>query len=267
MEKITKIFLCGAGGRMGLRLLELIQSTPTLAITGALEREDSPWLGKEAVPDLNGKGSIPFECDYGRLKESDVLVDFSTPEGVAKNVLKAEEYLKPVVIGVTALGVEITQIIRFSSLTIPIICAPNLSFGVNLMYVIVQEMARILGGDYDLEVVESHHNRKKDAPSGTALKLYEVLCAARELDLKTAMRHGREGVVGPRTTQEIGIHAIRGGDTVGEHTVIFAGPGETLEITHRALSRDAFANGALKAAQWIVGKDPGLYSFSEVLGL
>ncbi|MDR1165268.1 MAG: 4-hydroxy-tetrahydrodipicolinate reductase [Deltaproteobacteria bacterium] len=268
MPEPIKILVNGAGGRMGQRLVQLVYENPALSLAGALERADSPHLGKDAgvaagigPVGVTIGGSFPFAA-----KDARVMVDFSSPEGVSASVPQAAQAGIAAVIGVTALGPEILAKIREAAAMIPILHAPNMSFGVNLLYRLVAEASRVLGPDYDAEIIEIHHNRKKDAPSGTALKLLEILADSRDLDPETAKRFGRSGTPGARTRGEIGVHAVRGGDAVGEHTVLFAGPGEVLEISHHAQSRDAFATGAIVGATWIAGKKPGLYSFAEVLG-
>jgi 4-hydroxy-tetrahydrodipicolinate reductase len=154
-----------------------------------------------------------------------------------------------------------------ASKSLPVVLSPNFSVGVNALFWLARKAAQLLGEDFDLEVIEAHHRLKKDAPSGTAKKLAEILCEERKLDYAKNVRHGREGLIGERPGKEIGVHSIRGGDVVGDHTVTFAGRGERLELTHKASSRETFAGGALRAARWIVGKPPGLYSMEDVLGL
>jgi len=171
------------------------------------------------------------------------------------------------VIGTTGLQSADHAIIDQASADIPILQAPNMSLGVNLMFKVAEQLARTLGDDYDIEVVEGHHRFKKDAPSGTAKSLAEILADVRKQQLEKVARHGRVGIVGERTSSEIGMHSIRGGDVVGDHTVIFANTGERLELTHKASSRDTFANGALRAALWVVKQKPGIYDMQDVLGL
>ncbi|MDR2460230.1 MAG: 4-hydroxy-tetrahydrodipicolinate reductase [Deltaproteobacteria bacterium] len=266
-EKVN-IVLCGASGQMGRRLIQLISSSPSLELTGAVEHKDCPFLGHDAgsLAGVAPLGVVLTDDFTQGAKGAQVYLDFSSPRGVGEHVLKAAQLSLAAVIGVTALGTEVEEKLKEAAKKIALLYAPNMSFGMNLMYKIAAEVATLLGKDYNIEIVEAHHNRKKDAPSGTALMLYEKLKAARGItsDVK---KLGRSNVPGPRTSEEIGIHAVRGGDIVGDHQVIYAGPGEVLEIVHRAQSRDAFVTGALRACQWIIGKPPGLYNFSEVLGI
>jgi 4-hydroxy-tetrahydrodipicolinate reductase len=254
---------------MGRRLIELVLADPRFELAGALERSDSPFIGRDA---LGADGSAPMGIkvtdDFGKAAAgASVYLDFSSAEGVLPAAESAAVLKIPAVIGVTALDGRIVGRLKELSEIIPILQAPNMSTGVNLLYKLAAAAAAALGEGYDLEIVEAHHRRKKDAPSGTALKILETLCEARGLDPEKAGVFGRSGTPGPRSAREIGVHAVRGGDVIGDHAVIFAGPGELLEITHRAQSRDAFATGALKAALWIVGKEPGFYSYRDVLGL
>ena len=174
---------------------------------------------------------------------------------------------RPLVVGTTGLDAAGNAAMRAASAKIPIVFAPNFSVGVNTLFWLVRKAAAVLGEGFDVEVMEMHHNQKKDAPSGTAARLAEILCEARGLDPAKDVRHGREGLIGARTKTEIGMHALRGGDVVGDHTVFFAAQGERLEIVHRATSRDTFARGALRAARWALSQKPGLYSMEDVLGL
>ena len=243
---MTNIIINGFRGRMGQTLLACAAGMPTVQIVGQVDQGD----------DL---GAIIGQCD--------AVIEFSfhnvTP-GVAALCAK---HRKALVIGTTGHNdAEKSQISNFKS-QIPIVWASNYSTGVNTLFWLTRKAAEILGPGFDLEVVEMHHRLKKDAPSGTATTLLEILGDVRQLQLKEALRHGREGITGERTDSEIGIHAIRGGDVVGDHTVIFAANGERVELTHKASSRETFANGALRAAQWLVGQKPGIYDMQDVLGL
>jgi 4-hydroxy-tetrahydrodipicolinate reductase len=206
--------------------------------------------------------------DLGKeIGACDVVIDFSHPsatEAVNRACLGGG---KPLVIGTTGHSEEQRASIEAASKSLPIVFSPNFSVGVNALFWLTREAARMLGEDFDLEVTEMHHRLKKDAPSGTAKKLAEILSDVRKLDYARNVRHGREGQVGERPSNEIGVHSIRGGDVVGDHTVTFAASGERLELTHKASSRETFAAGALRAACWVVGKPPGLYSMQDVLGL
>jgi 4-hydroxy-tetrahydrodipicolinate reductase len=197
----------------------------------------------------------------------DVIIDFTAPAATISHVELAVEKNKAMVIGTTGIDAEHLQKIQDAAGKIPIMFAPNFSVGVNLLLNALQDMARVLGDDYDIEIIEAHHRLKKDAPSGTALKLAQVIADALGRDLDEVGRYARKGIIGERTKKEIGIQTIRGGDIVGDHTVMFCGLGERIEITHKASSRDTFARGALRAAAWIARQKPGLYDMQDVLGL
>jgi 4-hydroxy-tetrahydrodipicolinate reductase len=197
--------------------------------------------------------------------EAGVLLDFSSPDGAADRACECAERGLPVVVGTTGLTDDQLGRIEEASARVAVLVAPNMSVGVNVMFELVAQTARALGDGYDIEVVEMHHRRKKDAPSGTALELARRLCDALGRD-ESQLIFGREGAAGPRTPQEIAVHAVRGGDVVGEHTVIFAGDGERIELTHRASSRDVFVHGALRAARFLAGQPAGLYSMRDLLG-
>jgi len=196
-----------------------------------------------------------------------VVIDFSHPNASSELARACREAKKPAVIGTTGHSKEERASIEELAKSVAVILSPNFSVGVNALFWLTQKAAQMLGEDFDLEVTEMHHRLKKDAPSGTAKKLAEILCEARGLDYAKNVRHGREGLVGERPAKEIGVHSIRGGDVVGDHTVSFAGAGERLELVHKAASRETFALGALRAARWIIGKPAGLYSMEDVLGL
>ena len=243
---MTKIIINGFKGRMGQTLLACAAGMPTVQIVGQVDQGD----------DL---GAIIGQCD--------AVIEFSFHNVTAGVVELCAKHGKALVIGTTGHNdAEKSQISNFKS-QIPIVWASNYSTGVNTLFWLTRKAAEILGPGFDLEVVEMHHRLKKDAPSGTATTLLEILGDVRKLQLKEALRHGREGITGERTNSEIGIHAIRGGDVVGDHTVIFAANGERVELTHKASSRETFANGALRAAQWLVGQKPGIYDMQDVLGL
>jgi len=268
MTKIINVAVCGALGRMGQRVMAGVVSNPGLKLCGALEREDHQSLWQDAG-NLTGLGSLNviLQSDFDlAMEKADVYIDFTSPEAVMINVNKAVRKKLPAVIGTTGLSEKNQTELREISKNFPILWSPNMSLGVNLMYKAVDFMARALGKDFDLEIVEAHHRLKKDAPSGTALKLFETLAEARGLEKNKCLRTGRVGLTGGRTNEEIGVLAVRGGDIVGDHTVYFCGQGERLELTHRAHSRDTFASGAIRAASWIVGREPGFYSLNDVLG-
>ena len=243
---MTRVIITGSKGRMGQMLASCAARKPELKVVWQIDIGD----------DL---GAV--------IESSDVVIDFSFHDATADVAALCAEHRKALVIGTTGHSDTEKSAIRAHAAAIPMVWASNYSTGVNTLFWLTRKAAEILGPDFDLEVVEMHHRLKKDAPSGTATTLLEILGDARKLQLKEALRHGREGIVGERTNSEIGIHAIRGGDVVGDHTVIFAANGERVELTHKASSRDTFANGALRAAQWIVNQQPGIYNMQDVLGL
>jgi 4-hydroxy-tetrahydrodipicolinate reductase len=243
--KRVRVLLIGAKGRMGQ------------AITAAAEAADAV-----IVAGLDQGDDFTKEIDA-----CEVVVDFSHPsvtDEICRVCLGAG---KPLVVGTTGHSDDERALLEKTSKSLPMVLSPNFSVGVNALFWLTRKATELLGEDFDLEIVEAHHRLKKDAPSGTAKKLAEILCEARKLNYAKNVAHGREGLVGERPTAEIGVHSIRGGDVVGDHTVTFAGRGERLELTHRASSRETFAAGALRAASWIVGRSPGLYSMEDVLGL
>ncbi len=241
-----RILLNGAKGRMGQAIQSCVAEEHDMEISAALDAEDDP-------------GTAIGGCD--------VVIDFSHHLSTAPIAKLAAAHAKPLVIGTTGQDEDARAAVASAGVTIPIVFAPNFSVGVNTLFHLVEKAARILGPDFDLEVIEMHHRLKKDAPSGTARRLAEVLAEVRGLSYEQDVRHGRAGIVGERPACEIGMHAVRGGDVVGDHTVIFAANGERIEITHRASSRETFARGALRAARWALGRPPGVYDMQDVLGL
>lgn len=213
-------------------------------------------------------GKIDIGDDFNAVvQKANVVIDFSFHNATPALADLCAEYKCALVIGTTGHSDEEKTRLLAHTKTIPIVWASNYSTGVNALFWLTRKAAQILGPSFDLEIVEMHHRLKKDAPSGTAMTLAEILAAVRNEELKEALRHGREGIVGERSAREIGMHSVRGGDVVGDHTVIYAATGERLELTHKASSRDTFANGALRAALWIVQQEPGLYNMQHVLGL
>jgi len=243
---MIKVGITGSKGRMGQTLVACAKNFRELEVTGQIDQGD----------DL-------FSC----LGKADVVVDFSSHTATAGIVSLCAEQKKALVIGTTGHSETEKAKIRKHEAEIPIVLASNFSTGVNTLFWLTRKAAEILGPGFDLEIVEMHHRMKKDAPSGTAKTLAEILANVRKLQPDKVTRHGRVGIVGERTPAEIGIHSIRGGDVVGDHTVIFANSGERLELTHKATTREAFANGALRAALWVVKQKPGLYTMQDVLGL
>jgi 4-hydroxy-tetrahydrodipicolinate reductase len=255
-----KVAVAGAGGRMGRALIEAVLADRDLALAAALDTAGSAALGQPA-------GSLRIGSDLGALAGVDVLVDFTRPEGTLAHLAACLQHGKPMVIGTTGFSDVQKARIAEGARRLPIVFSPNFAIGVNVMFRLAQTAAAALGDAYDVEIVEAHHRHKVDAPSGTALKLGELVAGALGRDLGSVATHGRSGEPGERPVGAIGFHAIRGGDIVGEHTVIFAGAGERVEIAVRSHSRQTYAAGALRAAKWLRGRAPGLYDMFEVLGL
>ncbi len=255
---MIRIALCGALGRMGKTITEAISQHDDLELGAAIESPGHPELDTQ-IQNIKVESDLLPVVSY-----SDVVVDFSTPTGAVNHAKIASDHLKPFVTGVTAFTEDQETTLKELSAGIPIVKAPNMSVGVNLLYQLVNDAARILGDDFDIEVIEAHHRYKKDAPSGTAVRLADILSAKRS---DPNIIHGRHGMTGERPSNEIAIHALRGGDIIGEHTVVFAGLGERVEITHRAHSRMTFANGVIRSIRFIIEKPAGLYTMNDVLGL
>ncbi len=266
---MTRIGIIGAAGRMGQRIIACLEADPEAQLVAAVESDGSEHIGTDAGI-LAGAAENNIFISHDRhlaAKDAAALIDFSFADATIHNLEIAAEHDTPVVIGTTGHGDAQKVSIQRLAERIPIVMAPNMSVGVNLMWRLIEEAAKILQAEYDVEVIEAHHRHKADAPSGTAMRCAEVLAAALGRDLSKDAVYHREGLIGERSPNEIGIQTIRGGDIVGDHTVMFAGPGERLEITHRASSRDTFAKGAIRAAKWIIGRDPALYDMQDVLGL
>ncbi|OGV56755.1 MAG: 4-hydroxy-tetrahydrodipicolinate reductase [Lentisphaerae bacterium GWF2_44_16] len=266
---MLRVIVIGAAGRMGKRLVINTVNSEDLKLTGAVEFAASPFIGKDAgmVAGIENCGvNISAELKP-LLQNADAIIDFSTGT-VIENARLAVEAGCSVVIGTTALKEDDKKELKaLSAKGGRIVFASNFSVGVNLLFHLAGKAAKILGDSYDIEIVEMHHNQKKDAPSGTAARLAEVLCEARNFAYDKNVKHGREGIVGARPKNEIGMHAVRGGDVVGDHTVIFATEGERVELTHKASSRDTFAKGAVRAVRFLSSAQPGLYDMQDVLGL
>lgn len=266
---MIKVIVAGAAGRMGHRLVCNIAEADDMQLYGATEYSESPFIGQDAGTIAGcGASGVSIVSDISHcLEAADAIIDFSTGP-VDQTARLAVEKGVSMVIGTTALSDEQKATLKqLGNQGGRIVFTPNMSVGVNLLFHLCAEVAGVLGDDYDIEVVEMHHNQKKDAPSGTAARLGEILANARDLSYETDVRHGREGMVGARTKKEIGMHALRGGDVVGEHTVIFATGGERVELTHKASSRDTFAKGALRAVRFLQNAGPGLYDMQDVLNL
>ncbi len=256
---MIRIAVNGAAGRMGGHVLRAVEQEPETEVVSALEAPGHPRLGETAAI------GVQIGADLGAaLANADVAIDFTLPAGSMPLVAAAAEQKVALVIGTTGFTPEEESRIEAAARAVPIVRAANFSLGVNVMLEVVAELASRLP-DYHTEIVELHHAAKVDAPSGTALRLSDAIAASRGLDPKRSRVTAREGQTGARPRDVIGIQSLRAGDSAGEHTVLFAGPGERLEITHRALSRDNFAAGAVRAARWVVGRPPGLYSMRNVL--
>lgn len=264
-----KIAILGAAGRMGYNLLECASTISGCEITAACDIEGHPAIG-QTVKEFSGIKSeaIPETLTYTTEwpKDAEVIIDFTFHTAVIANFKAAAENKQGYVLGTTGLTDAEKQAVNDASETIPIVWAPNMSLGVNLLLELVRRSASILGDDYDAEIVEMHHRLKKDAPSGTALGLAEALAEGRRVNLDDVVIYGREGITGERPRGEIAIHALRGGSVIGDHTVMFTADEERIEITHRASSRKTFAKGALRAALWLSHKRPGTYNMRHVLG-
>jgi 4-hydroxy-tetrahydrodipicolinate reductase len=258
---MVKLVIAGVAGRMGQRVLDLASQDPAVQVVAGFEEAGHPQIGHSV-----GRPPIKITGDPSVITQGDVLVDFTVASATLQHVKVARESHKAIVIGTTGLGDVQMKSLQEAAQDIPIVQSPNMSLGMNVLFKLVQLASRVLSR-YDIEIMEAHHRFKKDAPSGSALKLGELIAQVLHKDLSKEARHGRRGQASERTPGEIGFHAIRGGDIVGDHTVLFAGRGERLELTHRAHSRDAFAAGALQAAKWVVTQKPGLYSMQDVLGL
>ena len=267
--RVIAIAINGAAGRMGRTLVQAVQSTAGLALSAAIERPGAPELGQDAG-ELAGVGRIGVALGDDlrtALRQCAVLIDFTAPVATLAALPACRECGAAVVIGTTGFDDAGRAAIEAAAHDIPIMMTPNMSIGVNVLFGLVDMAARALGDDADVEVTDTHHRQKVDAPSGTALKLGQILATALNRDFAAVATYGRHGQVGARTAREIGFHALRGGDIVGDHTVLFAAMGERIEITHRATSRANFAAGAMRAALWLPGKPAGLYDMQDVLGL
>ncbi len=268
-DSSVRAIIIGAAGRMGQRLLTAIHETPDILLGGAVERQDHPQIGRD-VGEMAGleKWDIPLAGSLGEVISSgDVIIDFTNAEAALAHLRIAAGRGKSAVIGSTGFLATQLEEVRALAQRISCVLSPNMSVGVNVMFRVIGDVAKTLGGDYDVEVIEAHHRMKKDAPSGTAMKMGQILAQALNRDFDQVGVYARKGIVGERKQAEIGMQTIRAGDIVGEHTVIFGGLGERLEVTHRAHSRDNFARGAVRAARWVVRQKPGLYDMQDVLGL
>jgi len=268
MVSPLKVVIAGCSGRMGHALLESVFADAELVLHGALDRAENPSLGHDAGEQFGKLSGVKVTSDIeAALSGADVLVDFTRPEASMQYMDACQKANVGMIIGTTGFSAEQKAAIEAASKNIPIVFAPNMSVGVTLLINLVEQAARVLKDGYDIEVVEMHHRHKVDAPSGTALRLGEAAAHGIGQDLKDCAIYAREGVTGEREAGKIGFATLRGGDVVGDHTVMFAGIGERVEITHKASSRATFAIGALRAAKFLAGKRVGLYDMQDVLSL
>lgn len=264
----TKVAVTGVGGRMGGRILSLLLKDASIRIVGATERDGHNYFGVDigriiGISDVN---IVVTDDITVAASEADAIIDFTTPRATLRNAEFASSTGKPMVIGTTGFTEEERRELERLTRGFPCVFSPNMSIGINVVFEIARKLAEYLGRDFDIEIVEAHHGEKIDSPSGTAIKLGEIIADATGRDFTKVARFERYGQLGQRTKDEIGIQSIRGGDIVGDHTVLFCGIGERVELTHSASSRDNFAKGAIRALKWIVGKPSGIYSMKDVLG-
>ena len=254
---------------MGKALVRCLAGFPDLTLSAAAECEGHAAVGQDPgiVAGISKTEVIIGDDAAAAIKDADVAVDFTFHTAVPRNVNAAAAGGTALVIGTTGLDEAEAQAVKDAATSIAIVHAPNMSLGVNLLFALAEQAARALGTDYDIEIVETHHRHKKDAPSGTALRLGEGVARGREQNFEDVVVHGRQGQTGERPADQIGVHAVRAGAVVGDHTVLFASEGERIELTHRAISRDTFALGALRAVQWVANRPAGLYDMKDVLGL
>lgn len=266
---MIKAIVAGPAGRMGGRIIHMIEAAEGIELAGAFERPGHPVVDKD-VGEVVGLPAMGLKvADYLKdvLDQGDVVIEFTQPEASLAHLREVADAGKAMVLGTTGFSpAQVAEIHALGART-RLVFAPNMSVGVNLMFKTAADMAKVLGDDYDVEIVEVHHRFKKDSPSGTAVKLADAVAGALGRTMEDAGVYGRRGMVGERTRKEIGVFAVRAGDVVGEHTLVFGGIGERLELTHRAHSRETFARGAVRAAAWVAGKPAGLYDMKAVLGL
>lgn len=266
---MTRAIVAGAAGRMGKRIIHMIHETEGIQLSAAFERSDHPGVSADAGAEA-GIGEIGVKI-AGSLQDvldkGDVLIDFTAPQATLANLRAVAERGLAMVVGTTGFSADERREAEDLAAQTRCVMAPNMSVGVNVLFKVAGEMARILGQDYDMEILETHHRLKKDAPSGTAVRIAQILADAVHRDLEKVAVYERKGLIGQRTREEIGIQTWRAGDITGEHTVMFGGIGERLELTHRAHNRDNFAKGAVRAALWVIDQPVGRYDMQDVLGL
>lgn len=267
MSKI-RFALVGSSGRMGRTLIEAVLKADDAELVAAIDQADSPFVGKDAGELIGTPCGVAISSDLeAGLAKADCLIDFTRPEGTLIHLEACRKHKVALVIGTTGFNAEGKKQIEAAAKDIPVVFAPNMAVGVNAVFKLLEVAARILNEGYDVEVIEAHHRHKVDAPSGTALRMGEVVAAALGRSLEEDAVYGREGHTGERPASQIGFSTIRGGDIVGDHTVLFAGTGERIEITHKSASRMSYALGSLKAARFMQGKASGLFDMQDVLGL
>ncbi len=266
---MINVVVTGAAGRMGTQIVRLVRATEGFALHGAVDRPESPAIGQDvgAVAGIGPVG-VTIVDELGKaLRGAQVVIDFTAHEASARHAEQCAEAGVALIIGSTGFTPEAKARVAAAAKRIPVVLSPNMSVGVNVVFELVRQAAKILGNDFDVEIVELHHTKTRDAPSGTAVRLGEVAAEALGRAPADALCYSRQGIMGERPPWQIGVQTLRGGDVVGEHTVFFCGEGERVEITHRATSREQFARGAVRAAGWLPGKPAGLYDMADVLGL
>ncbi len=260
MKEKIRVAVAGVCGRMGSTIVSLLKTCTDMELVWAFEAKGHPSIGSRISP------GVEISDNFHSAPESvDVLIDFTNPESTMLNVAEAKKKKTGLVIGTTGFSPEQFEIIRSAASHIPLVVSPNMSVGVNIMMELVATAACMLGNDYEVEIIETHHHNKKDAPSGTALKIGEIINRVRNRKERDGFVYGRTGKPGPRSKDEIGIHAVRISEVVGEHSVLFGGKGEILEITHRCFSRESFASGAIYAARFVCEKESGFYEMKDVV--
>jgi 4-hydroxy-tetrahydrodipicolinate reductase len=266
---MIKVIVAGAAGRMGGRIIHMLHQNTDVALAAAFEHPGSPGVGQD-VGQVVGLGELGLTVAASLqevIDQGDVVIDFTAPQATLENIRVAESQGVAMVIGTTGITGAMLDEVQALGKKIRCVMAPNMSVGVNVMFRIAADMAKILGRDYDMELLEVHHRLKKDAPSGTAMRLAQILAESVDRDIEEVGVYERKGMIGQRTDEEIGLQTWRAGDITGEHTIMFGGIGERLELVHRAHNRDNFARGAIRAAAWVVTMPPGLYDMQDVLGL
>lgn len=264
---MIRVAVVGVAGRMGRALVESLAAHPQATLAVALEQAGHPSLGQDAGAAVGRHTGVTIGADLAALAGADVLIDFTRPEGTLAHLAVCRQHDVRMVIGTTGFDDAGKAALADAAKSLPLVMAPNFSVGVNVLINLLDTAARALGDGYDVEIIEAHHRHKVDAPSGTALRLGEAVAAALGRDLAASAVYGREGITGERDPKTIGFATVRGGDVVGDHTVLFAGIGERIELTHKASSRATFAEGAVRAACWLAEQPAGLYDMRDVLGL